>query len=58
MAVGFGVYKHGPPDGGRIGSALASINIALLTESGSRSGSASINIALLTEGGLARRWRL
>ena len=23
------VYEHGPPDGGRIGSALASINMAL-----------------------------
>ena len=51
------VYKHCPPDGGRIGSA-ASINMALLTEGGWRSGSASINMALLTEGGLARRWRL
>jgi hypothetical protein len=29
-----GFYKHCPPDGGRVGSALTSINIAFLTEGG------------------------
>ena len=32
-----GVYKHGPPDGGRERLITASINMALLTEGGDAS---------------------
>jgi hypothetical protein len=61
-------HLHGPPDGEQIGSALSSINIALLAEGslvpldfykhlppdGEQIGSAlsSLNIALLTDGGI------
>ena len=63
----YGLYKHGPPDGGLGRRVTASINMALLTEGWGdalrlykhgppdgglgRRVTASINTALLTEGG-------
>ena len=44
--------QEGHVSGGQdVGSRLASINMALLTEGGARLVTAAINMALLTEGG-------
>ena len=43
-------YKHGPPDGGRIRRLVGSINMALLAEGEFVGWLGSINMALLAEG--------